>query len=151
MLSRRNVTQALLSAISTQTSCPVGDSTAPDPPFGWDGQPGAVGSKFTPYSVLTPMSSSRASGPMSDTHADWQLNYSLSSIGTTREQCEWICDKARSSFITLKNTTVDGVDGTYKIQQIRTESIGGIVKSESVEPHMFGQTDVFSVWVSKGL
>lgn len=151
MLSRRNLTQLLLTSIATHTSCPVGDSNTPDPPYGWDGQPGEIGSKFKPYSILTPMSSGRATGPLSDTHADWQLNYSLSSVGTTREQCEWICDKARSSFVVLKNTTFDGIDGTYKIQQIRTESIGGIVRSDSVEPNMFGQTDVFSVWVSKGL
>lgn len=151
MISRRNLTDLLVTTLATQTGYPVGDAHTPDPPYGWSGQPGDPGSTFSPYSIITPMTSSRASGPLSDTHSDWQLNYSVSSFGTSREQCEWISDKARSAFISLKNTNFDGIDSQYRIQQIRTETLGGVIRSDSVEPPLFGQTDVFSVWVAKGI
>ena len=149
MLSKRNLTNLLLEVLAEQTGFPVGDGDHPEPPYGWSGQSGVPGNSFSPYSILTPQPSGGAQGPFSDTHADWRLNYSVASFGTNRAQCEWIADSARSAFYSLKKVSVDGVDGTYTIMQIRTESIGGIVRSDAVEPPTFGETDTFVVWITK--
>ena len=151
MISRRNLTDLILETVSGQTSLPVGDAHPPDAPYGWSGTPGEIGSTFTPYTIVTPQSGSISTGSLADTQADWRLPYSLSSFGTSREQCEWVCDLARSAFIVLKEEEFDGVDGTYYIQTVRLETIGGIVKTESLEPPTFGQTDMITVWVTKEL
>ena len=139
----------MVTTLAAQTGYPIGDAEAPAPPFGWSGTPGEIGSTFTPYSIVTPGSASNFSGPFSDSHADIQLPYTVSSFGTSREQCEWICDKAREAFISLKDTVFDGIDSDYVILQVRTMTMGGIVRSANVEPATFGETDVFSVWASK--
>mgnify|MGYP007044002929 CR=1 FL=1 len=149
MLSRRALTDLLLATVKAKTNYPVGDADHPDPPYGWTAQSGAPGSSFKPYSILNPQSSGTAQGPFSDTHADWRLTYTLSSYGTNRTQCEWINDLARSALYELKKETFDGVDGTYQIMQVRTENIGGIVRSDVVEPATFGQTDTYVVWITK--
>jgi hypothetical protein len=87
---------------------------------------------------------------MSDTQADWRMNYTVSSFGTSRAQCEWIADLARASMSTLVRETFDGVDSVYTILQARVESIGGIVRSDAVNPPLFGQTDTVSIWLTKG-
>lgn len=149
MISKRYLTNKLLEVLAEQTGFPVGDNDHPEPPYGWSGQAGVPGNSFTPYSILTSQSSGPATGPFSDTHADWRMGYSVASFGTNREQCEWIADSARQAFIGLKRVSVDGVDGTYTIQQVRTESIGGTVRSDAVEPPTFGETDTFVVWITK--
>lgn len=151
MISRRLLTDALITAVSTATGFPVGDADHPDPPYGWSGQSGAPGSTFSPYSILTPQNSSQSSGPLSDTQGDWHLTYTIASFGTNRTQCEWICDLARSAFSSLKKETFESGSDTYQIMQVRTENIGGVVRSDAVEPATFGQTDVISVWVTKEL
>lgn len=151
MLSRRNLTDALLAAVGTTTDLPVLDAQPPsNTNFGWSGQPGEAGSTFTPYTILTPQQSSNATGPLADTHSDWRLSYSLTSFGTSREQCEWIADLARSSLYGLQRDTFDGIDSDYTILQVRTDTIGGVIRSDVTNPPMFGQTDIYSVWVAKG-
>ena len=149
MISRRRLTDLLLISIANTTNKPVHDAQPSDEQYGWSGTPGESGSYFTPYSVLIPQQSSGANGPLSDTHSDWRINYSISSFGSSREQVEWIADLARSSFIQLHRTSFDGIDASYTIQQVRTENMGGVVRSESIEPPIFGQTDSFSVWATK--
>lgn len=151
MLSRRKLTDLLLTTIASQTSKPVHDYEPDSEQYGWSGTPGEAGSTFTPYSVLIPQSSGGANGPLSDTQSDWRITYSVSSFGTSREQAEWIADLARSSFSILRRTTFDGIDSAYTIQQVKTEQIGGIVRNSVVEPPIFGQTDIFAVWIAKGV
>lgn len=150
MIYRRKLSDAVLAAVTAGTGYPVRDAQPPDANFGWSGTPGDVGSTFTPYSILTPLSGSNSSGPLSDTQADWLLGYSLSSFGTSRSQCEWIADLARASLQSLVRTTFDGVDSTYTILQARIDAIGGIVRSDAVNPPLFGQTDSIAIRVTKG-
>jgi len=152
MLARRNLTAMLVSALAADTNFAVGDSHVPEAgTYGWSGTPGAIGSEYRPYSIITPMAASRPSGPLADSHADWQIPYSLSSFGTTREQAEWIADLARTALIDQRGLTFDGGDGTYTIQQVRVESIGGMQRSDQLEPPTFGQTDTIAVWITKGI
>ena len=151
MLSRRKLTDAVVRTVQAGIGNPVGDADHPEEQWGWSGTPGDPGSRFTPFSIITPGSASNISGPISDTHADWQLHYSVSSFGASRQQCEWIADHARSAMMSLRDKQIDGLDGTYKILQVRVVSVGTVMKSENLEPHTMGQSDMFSVWLSKEL
>lgn len=149
MISRRKLTDTLLTAIATKTGKPVHDYEPDGDQYGWSGTPGEAGSSFTPYSVLIPRTSSGANGPLAGTQSDWRIPYSVSSFGTSRRQAEWIADLARSSFGILNRTHFDGIDSTYTFQQVKVTQIGGILRNAAVEPPIFGQTDVFDVWVTK--
>jgi hypothetical protein len=150
MISRRILTDTLLAAIGEATDYPVRDAQPPDVNFGWSGQPGEKLSTFTPYTILTPQASSTSSGPLSGTQDDWRLMYGVSSFGTSRAQCEWIADLARSAFASLHRTTFDGIDATYTIMQVRLETIGSVQRSDAVNPSLFAQTDMICVWATKG-
>lgn len=151
MLGRKALTDLLIATLADVTELAVGDAHSPEPgTFGWSGTPGSVGSTFTPYNILTPLTASRPDGPLSDSHADWQMPYTISSFGTSRSQCEWLADIARGALIALRYEEFDGVDGDYTIQQVRVDSIGGIQRSDSVEPPTFGQSDMITVWITKG-
>ena len=148
MISRGPLTDELITVLETLGK-PVGDATAPEPPFGWSDQPGAIGSRFVPYVVLTPLSSGIPSGPFSDSQADWILPYSVQSFGASRQQCEWMADLARSAIVATTRTTYDLGDGDYKIMQVRTDSIGVVTRQDTVDPGYYAQMDVVSVWVTK--
>ncbi len=151
MLSRKALTDLLITTLADATELAVGDAHTPEPgTYGWSGTPGGINSTFTPYNILTPMQAGRPDGPISDTHADWQIPYTISSFGTSRSQCEWLADLARSALISLRYDTFDGVDDDYTIQQVRVESIGGIQRSDAIEPPTFGQSDMIAVWITKG-
>ena len=151
MLYRSNVTELVLSTIATETSNPVGDSSSPDGSYGWSGTPGEIGSTYTPYTVVYPQTANASSGPISDPLADWKLPYSLTSYGATRAQCEWLCDIARSALLDLDRTTVTCGDATYTIQQAKVETIGSVIRSDALQPPTFGQTDIVSIWLTKGV
>ena len=150
MLSRRNLTTLVIETVATATNYPVGDVTVPDPPFGWSETPGVVGTIFTPYSIVVPQTGSYSDGPFSNTQSDWRLPYSISSFGATRNQCEWISDLVRNGLKHLMRTTFDGVEDTYTIQNVKVDAIGGVMKTDTTEPHTFGQTDIYNFWVVKG-
>lgn len=152
MISRKPLSDLLVETLGAATGLAVGDAHTPDPgTFGWSGTPGSVDATYTPYNVLIPMSAGRPSGPLSDSHADWQMPYQIETYGTTRAQVEWLSDLARSGLLDLRGSDVDCVDGTYRIQQIRVESIGAVRRVDALEPHTFGQTDMITVWVTKGI
>lgn len=129
---------------------PVGDSDAPDPPFGWDGQPNAIGTNYVPYVVVTPMSVSYSEGPVAISQADWHLPYAVASHGVSRLQCEWLADRSRESLQTLRHQFVL-LESNYKIQQVRTDIIGAITRNDSSDPPFFTQVDVISIWLTKEL
>jgi len=148
MIERRALTAALVTAIGTGTSMPVGLANSPIN-GGWDGQPNADGSNFTPYSVITPQTATNATGPMNDPQADRQIPYAVSCFGVMPEQTEWMADKARAAAEALKKTTVALGDGNYRIQQVRTDVIGGLQRVDVSEPPYWGQTDVMTLWLTR--
>ena len=151
MIYRRGLTALILATLANHTSAPVGDADVPDEAYGPSGTPGEPGYKFTPYSIVTPMSAGEGYGPISDTDSIFSFPYSVSSFGTTREQTEWIADMARNSFSSLRRQSFDGADGTYTIMKCRLTMIGGIQKSGQTAPHVFGQTDTVTVFLSKNV
>lgn len=156
MISRRFLSAFLLDEIEAAAAevnvTAIGDAVHPDGNFGWDGQPGEPGSKFYPYVIVTPMQSSYSSGAIQGSQSDWRFPYSISSFGATRVQAEWINDHLRDwLYANTHRKTFIAEDGfKYTIQNVRIDMIGGIVRSDAVDPPVYGQTDVYSIWITKG-
>jgi hypothetical protein len=146
MIERRLLSAAVVTAVEV-TTMPVGLAHAPQG-GGWDGQPNLDGSNFTAYSVVTPQTATNATGPLSDPQADRQVPYAISSFGLLPEQTEWMADKARNAVEAMKKTTVVLGDGSYKIQQVRTDVIGGLTRVDTTEPPYWGQVDVVTLWLT---
>ena len=146
MIERR-LLSALVVAAADGAGMPVGLANAPID-GGWDGQPNQDGSNFTPYVVVTPQTATQASGPMSDPQADRQIPYAISSFGVLPEQTEWMADKARSAIGNMKKTVVSLGDGDYKVQQVRTDVMGGLQRVDSTDPAYWGQVDVVTLWLT---
>lgn len=150
MIYRSPFTAAVLDACRSLGK-PVGDADVPEIAYGWDGQPSSPGSSFTPYLVVYPQAATVSSGPIASPSADWQLPYVLTSYGATREQCEWLADRARNAIRSLKDTTMAGGDGQYTVIKAGTASIGTVSRQDVTDPPFFAQTDTVVVWVSKEL
>jgi hypothetical protein len=149
MLHRRKLTDAIKVKLVT-TGFPVGIAQPPKN-VAWEGQPNQDDSTFRPYSVLTPMNSGPATGSIDFTAQDWQLPYGLSSFGVKPEQTELIADEMREMFYSMKKTSVTLGDETYRILQVRIDSIGALQRVDATDPSYWGQTDGYSVWISKEL
>lgn len=147
MIERRLLSEAVVTTIATVTTMPVGLAHAPAD-GGWSGAPNLDGSNFTPYCVVTPNTATMATGSFDDPQGDRQLPYSVANFGVMPEQTEWMADKARSAIETLKKTTVVLGDGSYRIQQVRTDVVGGLQRVDSTEPAYWGQVDVMTLWLT---
>ena len=148
-LHRRPLTALVLTQIANAGQ-PVGDSVSPAA-GGWQGSPNADGSNFVPYVVVMPGPASVSSGPIADTQADWQLAYTLTSFGVSREQCEWMADKARDAAVTFAREVVMLNGDSYAVQQARATVIGPVQRVDATEPSFYGQTDSVTLWISKEL
>ena len=51
----------------------------------------------------------------------------------------------------MKGTTVTTGDGDYKFLQVRVVALGTLMKSEQLEPPVFGLSDTYQVWLSREL
>ena len=147
MIERRLLTQAVVDAVSAY-SVLVANSNPPEG-CGWQGEPNVDGSNFIPYCVVTPQTATFSSGPIADPEADRQVPYALSSFGVMPEQAEWTADKTRSAVSELKKTSVFLGDDTYRIQQVRTNVIGGLTRVDSTDPPYWGQVDVITLWLTR--
>lgn len=146
--ARGDLTAWLLTRMGTELM--VGDAIAPDA-GGWDGPPTKDGSSYQAYVVLTPMPASDNTGPMADSSADWTLPYRIDSYGISREQVEWQADKARALIRPTRRENITAGGDTYRIQQVRTTSLGGIGRTDNTEPSEYSQSDMVAVYVSKEL
>lgn len=129
---------------------PVDKGRAPEA-GGWQGEPNKPGSRFVPYLVVMPMTANASSGPIGSSQADWQIPYSIQGFGVLYDQTEKLLDKVRAALSDLKGETHLFGDSNYKIQQVRTESIGGIVRIDATDPPYWGQQDGITVWITKEL
>lgn len=147
-IQREPLTQRLLTQLATTTK-PVGDARAPQS-GGWTGnQPNKDGSNFQPYTVLTSGPATTSSGPLADAQADWQLSYSIAAFGVSRQQCEWMADKARLVLESLRNELITLGASTYKVQQVRVDALGGLQRVDATDPPYWGENDQITVWLSK--
>lgn len=146
-LYRGPLTDHLLEAL-TVVGKPVGDGLRP-PGAGWVGQPNAPGSKYIPFLVLSSSTSTRGNGPLGKPQSDWQINYLVSCYGVQRQQCDWMADKARDVLGDLRNTNVQLGPREYRIQQVWTQTIGGITPSNATDPPIWSQSDQLVIWLSE--
>lgn len=146
--SRMGLTDTVLLLISTATTKPVGDGILPEG-GSWQGQPQASGANFVPYNVVQTSTATRSSGPFDDSQADWQVPYIVWSFGVRRNQCEAMADLARNSLSGMNQQTYTLGSGDYKVQQVRSETIGSITRYDQTDPPYWGQMDTITIWITK--
>lgn len=154
-VERRVFTTAVLEAVVADLDKPVGDAEMPRGGVaGWQGEPNQDGTNFVPYVVLTPLQAGAGSGPIGDPQGDVVLPYSLSSYAVSREQCEWMADRAREAVATLANQVVPQWSGTSNeygrmIQQVVDMQIGAVQRIDQTDPAFYSQTDIVALWTSR--
>lgn len=155
VLSRKNLTDQLITLLQG-TGFPVGDADSPVVPTdplvkhaGWNGDPNTQGSVYVPYVVLTPVTVTVTSGPISDPQADVRVPYQLTTFGVNRGQVEELADRARQALLPLAKQHLDlgGVD--HKVQQVEFPTVGGIARVDAADPPTFGEVDTVTVWLAK--
>jgi hypothetical protein len=97
------------------------------------------------------MPASHQNGPLGDSSSDCTLPYRIDSYGISREQVEWQADKARALLRPTHRENLVAGGESYRLQQIRTQSLGGIGRSDALEPPEYSQSDIVAVYVSKEL
>jgi hypothetical protein len=153
-IQRSTVTAALLTQLR-DTGRPVGDAEMPrNGTAGWLGQPNEAGTNFIAYSVVTPLSTSAGNGPLDDPGADVWFNYSITSFGVSRLQCEDQADLMRlHALLIRKLDVVQWVDTPHeygrRIQSVVVSSYGPIQRLGDADPKIYGQTDTVSLWTSE--
>lgn|SRR5512138_3718916 len=126
----------------------VGDAEAPHT-GGWDNDPNLPGSSYVPYVVIRPLTTLEAEGSFGDSNTEVVAPYSLAVFGINREQTEFYADLVRQTIVDLARTVVVLGPASWKIQQARVNSIGGIDRNDETEPSEFSQTDVVQLYMSK--
>lgn len=149
-LSRGPITNRLLDELAVE-QFPVGDNAAPKTPYGWQGEPNAPGTTFTPWMSLSPGAATlQAPQTMADSQSDWKLAYSVSYAGISRKQTEALADRMRLNLTNIKRESIDTPTGAWRIQKITCTAIGNTNRIGSAYPDYFTQADSFEVWVTKG-
>ena len=122
----RVVTQALLTVLSN-AGITAGDGVAPDG-VGWDdGTPGV--DTFDPYVVVHATLGGIFDGSVGDPYQDAKVDYTLTSVGATQQQAQWMNDEV---YATLTSTalTVSG----RSVLQASPEVEGGATRDDDVQP-----------------
>jgi hypothetical protein len=148
VLPRSPLTNHILGQINSVVT--VGDADAPEE-GGWDGPPDHQTSSYTPYVVLVPATAGDATGPIGSSASDILVPYVVNGYGLSREHVEGYMDMVRQVLVAMSRTIVVLGDSSWKIQQVRCNSIGGVSRNDSIEPSEFSQTDVFTLYMSKEL
>ena len=148
VINRAPFTDHFLDVVGTTIT--VGDAEAPLD-GGWNGPPDSASSDYNPYIVVTPGTASDSTGPIGDSMSDMQLNYVCTGYGLSRAHVEGYMDDAAIVLVAMTRTMVVLGDSSWKIQQVRRNSVGGISRNDTIEPSEFSQTDVYVVHISKEL
>jgi hypothetical protein len=150
-ISRGPITNRLLDELVTE-GFPVGDNAQPSVAFGWQGEPNAPGTTFTPWLSLSPGAASlqNPSGAMGDSQAEWRLAYSVMYAGISRKQTEALADRMRLNLTNINREDISTPTGKWRIQKATCTAIGNTTRIGSAYPDYFTQADSFEVWVTKG-
>jgi hypothetical protein len=150
-ISRGPITNRLLDELVTE-GFPVGDNAQPSVAFGWQGEPNAPGTTFTPWLSLSPGAASlqNPSGAMGDSQSEWRLAYSVMYAGISRKQTEALADRMRMNLTNINREFVTTNTGEWYIQKCTCITIGNTTRIGSAYPDYFTQADSFEVWVTKG-
>jgi hypothetical protein len=147
-INRGPTTDRLLAELR-EPGLPVGDNSAPDEPYGWQGEPNSDLSSFIPWMHLSAGAATAGTGSIGSSATEWKLPYTVFYAGVRREQLDWIADKMRNQLTSIERESVSTDSGNWRIQQIRCTSVGGSNRIGSTFPDYFTQADLFEVWLSK--
>lgn len=129
MNATRIHTNAVITALEA-TGVPVGDAKAPE------GDP--------PYFFVVPRPEGDVYGTLDDPHADAEVVYQVTSVGTTREQAEGARDLARETL--LAGVTVSG----RTISLVTIETVGAVERDSDIEPNRFFCPETYRLFSSPG-
>jgi hypothetical protein len=147
-INRGPITDRVLTELAVD-GLPVGDNSAPTTAFGWQGEPNADGSNFIPWMAAYGGTARPGEGSFADSASEWRLPYTVTYAGVTRNQLDWIADKARKRLVAITREVVATETGNWKICQIRCTSVGATNRVGSPFPDYYTQSDLFEVWLSK--
>lgn len=149
VLPRSDITEWVIATISEKIT--VGDGKAPED-GGWDNDPNHPDSSYSPYVVIVPMPVSESSGPIGDSRADYRVPFSLAYYGISRSQVDQYSDMCRKHLDDQKKPQIVSWAGeAWKVQKIEPSSIGGVTRSDAVEPSIYNQFDVITLWLSRDI
>lgn len=150
-LPRGQITSYVVDTVLATFTFPVGDNTEPTKPYGWQGEPNDEGTNFIPWISVGTGASSNSSGPQAASQADWRANYFITTAGAARQQTDQLADQARDTLVKMQRQSIMTTNGTWRIQQARVASIGGINRMPQTRPFYYVQTDVIELWLSREL
>lgn len=148
MIKRAALSKYFSDTVGIYTQCPVDLGRTPHG-AGWTTDVNVDGAVFQQYTILNPQNASHSEGPFAQSQADWWLPYSCSSYGVEPSQTERMADLVRTAIGSLQQKDIPLEDGVYYVQQVRVDSIGGLVRADVMDPPYWVQTDTVSIWVSK--
>jgi hypothetical protein len=147
-INRGPITDRLITELKTQ-GLPVGDNSAPDDAYGWQGEPNRDGSTFIPWMAISAGVAQAGTGSFGDSASEWRVPYTVTYACVSREQLDWLADRMRAALVSISREVVVTETGNWRIQQIRCTSVGGSNRVGSTFPDYFTQADLFEVWLSK--
>lgn len=108
----------------------VGDGEAPIG-AGWQGTPGQ--SSFHGYVVVYPIFTSPGEGSMLYPESDTDAEYQVSTVGATRQQCEFVADLSR---IIILGTPV-AVSGRGVMRVLAVPGSAGALREDTGQPQLW--------------
>lgn len=148
-LERGPLTDQILNDIKAE-DLRIGDAEAPES-GGWDDDPDSDNASYNAYGVLVPATVPELRGPIGDSSSDAQVAYVINGYGLSRSHTERYMDHVRKVVVAMARRIVVLGDSSWKIQQVRCDSIGGVSRNDSIEPSEYSQTDVYVLYLSKEL
>jgi hypothetical protein len=143
----RPITDAIISAL-TSVALIVGDgvqpkNNPPSQPVGWQGAPGV--STFGPYVVAYPLLGGSLDGPLGDPDADAEPVYQITSVGGSRQQCEWVADKVRA--VMLGGALLLTV-GDRRVVRVSPDVLPGATREDDSQPSIWFAPERFRLYVT---
>lgn len=96
-------TAAVIARLESQ-GLVVGDAGDPEDEYGWPDIPGQ--SQFVPYVIVYP-AERQNDGSLGCPDEDSEIEWTVTCVGSTREQCEWLHDKVDATLIGHVLTVAD--------------------------------------------
>lgn len=145
-LLRSPLTTAVLTTLRT-AGIDIGDGVLPD--ASWIGQPNLPGSEYEPFAVLSELTADHSEGPLGASQGDWRMPYMVECFGVRREQVTWIADKLRGVLAVLRFSKLTLGTASYKIQYVRSDSMGAPTQISVTYPPFWHQQDSTTLYLSK--
>lgn len=94
-----------------------------------------------PYGVVYQIPSGQFDGSLADPNADAELVYQVTCVGETREQAQWVVDKAMA--------LLNGFEITGRsIARVSLDAAPGVIRDDDLDPPLFYATPRFRVFTT---